>query len=102
MDQEFILRVFKKGYKFGKINMILAAIRIHVATKSSSNSPVWENERLALKALYPEYSDTPTFIGKFLYRFLKIINGDYLRQYLFTKKWKNSSLMDFQKVYNAR
>ncbi len=98
MDQEFVMRVLNNNLQFGKINKILAAIRIHDDTKTSQNGNIWETD---LNLLQKEYGTVfkikPDLSGKLIYGLYKLANLDYLRQFLFKSKWKGKSIEEFIK-----
>jgi glycosyltransferase involved in cell wall biosynthesis len=102
MDQEFVMRIFKAGHRFGKIDEVLAAIRLHEDTKTAGNSPVWEKDRVELERRYPEFRLKATFAGLVAYGFCKSVKGDYLRQFLFSRRWKGRTLAEFHKAFRAR
>lgn len=93
MDQEFVMRILSKNYKFGKLNMILAAIRIHEDTKTSLNGSIWSED---LERLHDEYGSifkvNADILGQATYVLLKIVSLDYVKQFFFRLKWQGKSL----------
>jgi glycosyltransferase involved in cell wall biosynthesis len=101
MDQEFVMRVLSKNYKFGKINKILAAIRIHEDTKTALNGDIWTEDIVRLDEHYGStFKISPDFFGKVVYGILKLVSLDYLKQFLFTMKWQGKSVELFWKRTN--
>ncbi len=101
MDQEFVMRVLAAGNKFGKINKVLGTIRIHEDTKTSQNGAMWSEDLQKLENKYKSHFKVkPDLVGSISYVIYKIVSLDYLKQFLFTKKWKGVSLKDFNAQYN--
>jgi glycosyltransferase involved in cell wall biosynthesis len=93
MDQEFVMRILNNNYKFGKINKILAAIRIHEDTKTAQNGFIWQVDADLLKQEYDSiFRIRPDFLGIIVYGFYKLVNLDYLKQFVFKKNGKVNQL----------
>jgi glycosyltransferase involved in cell wall biosynthesis len=96
MDQEFVMRVLKNNIQFGKVNKILAAIRIHEDTKTAQNGAIWDVD---LDRLQDEYGSVfkvrPDLSGTIIYGLYKLVNLDYLKQFFFKRKWRGKSVEYF-------
>lgn len=98
MDQEFVMRVLKNKIQFGKINKILAAIRIHDDTKTAQNGAIWEVDLVRLQEEYGSvFKIRPDFFGTIIYGLYKLISLDYLKQFFFKKRWQGKSVEYFTK-----
>lgn len=96
MDIEFIMRQFIAKAKMDQVPQILAGFRQHELTKTSQNGDIWTVDRARLKKKYKILNyRTPKKFAKIVYGLTKLINGNYLRQYYFTKKWQGKTLQDF-------
>ncbi len=90
MDRELLIRILSNDFKIGHLGKILAAFRMHNASKSSEagGSKICMNDALELTQLYGEYGQNPKFIFKLIYGFEKLFKGIYLKKWYFTLQWK--------------
>ena len=93
MDKEFLIRVFQKGIKIGRINKILAAIRIHEDSKTYINGNIWQNDSIKIKSIYgKKYGLSPNIVIKSLYGVEKLLKLLYFKQIIFSMKWKGKKV----------
>ena len=96
MDVEFMMRQIMSKPKIIHIPEILSGFRQHELTKTAQDGDIWVQDRAKLKKKYRilNYRQPQRFAWS-VYGIIKILNGNYLKQYLFKKKWGGRVLGDF-------
>jgi len=96
MDIEFIIRQFIAKSKMELVPYILAGFRQHELTKTAQNGDIWTVDRARLKQKYKilNYQNSKLY-ARFIYGLIKIINGNYLRQFLFKRRWGGRQLNEY-------
>ncbi len=93
MDIEFIMRQFIAKAKMEQVPHILAGFRQHELTKTSQNGDIWTVDRARLKKKYKILNyRTPRKYAKIVYGIIKLVNGNYFRQFYFKYKWQGEQL----------
>lgn len=99
MDKELLIRIFEKNYKIGQLSQILAGFRLHNTSKSAggtSQANQWflEDQAKLNKWYGNSYGRKPNALSKAIYGLEKLLTGNYLRSWLFTKKWRGKSVKE--------
>ncbi|MFP5040202.1 glycosyltransferase family 2 protein [Parasediminibacterium sp. JCM 36343] len=96
MDVEYIMRQIMAMPKIVHVPEILSGYRWHEMTKTAQNGSIWTDDMIRLGKKYKILSyNNPKTYAKAIYGLIKVFNGNYLRQYLFTKKWGGKPLMEY-------
>ena len=93
MDIDFLIRQLISKAKITPIKAHLGAFRQHEMTKTSSNNDIWHNDRKRMAKKYKIFNyKHPQKYALILYGLLKVINGNYLKQFLWNKIYKDKHI----------
>jgi glycosyltransferase involved in cell wall biosynthesis len=97
MDLEFMIRIFNNNYIIGQTNKFLAGFRVHDLAKSSlgCNNEAYIRDLKELQNIHGEnYARKHNYFYKIIYGIDKTTKGLYLKNLLFSLKWKGKSLIE--------